>query len=179
MELLPRRMKLIFNESHALNNIEGFLGFYRLDAITNFRTRKCSTILKVFDKNYLFRGKRDEMMCCFDSMEGMIIQETGETRTIAGFPCTKAVVSLPATGESFDIYYTRAIDLKNPNATNPYKKIDGVLMEFELKLLYLHMRFTAEKFQSQPDNPEHSTIPKDIRHISRDQMTRLLNKLMD
>lgn len=178
-EILPKRMKLIFNENEAVNNIEGFLGFYKLDAITNFRSRKCSTMLKVFDKNYLFKGRRDEMMCCFDSMDEMIIKETSEIRNIAGFNCHKAEIYLPSARRSFDIYYTGEIGLRHPNATNPYYKIEGVLMEFELNLLYLKMRFTAEKFQPLEEASSLPDFPKNIRIISRDKMTEILNKLME
>jgi GLPGLI family protein len=179
MELLPKHMKLSFDENQALNNIEGFLGFYKLDAITDFHTRKCSTILKIFDKNYLFQGRRDEMMCCFDSMEDMKITETNEKKVIAGFECRKAVVFLPSSGKQFDIFYTDKIELKRPNSTNPYRKINGVLMEFELNLLYLKMRFTADKFQTLSVDPTKNALPKNIRDITRDQMTQLLNKLME
>jgi hypothetical protein len=179
LEILPKHMKLFFNEEKAVNNIEGFMGFYKLDAITDFHTRKCSTMLKVFDKHYLFKGKRDEMMCCFDSMDEMKIKETSETKYIAGLLCRKAVIYLPSTQKSFDIYYTADIGLSNPNSTNPYYKINGVLMEFELNLLYLKMRFSAEKFQTLAETSGEPDLPKNIRMISRDQMTEILNKLME
>jgi len=179
LDLLPKEMKLLFDEKRAVNNIEGFLGFYKLDAITDFHTRKCSTLLKVFDKNYLFKGRRDEMMCCFDTMEEMEIRITEEKKTIAGFECTKALAFLPSTGDTITIYYTDDIKLKHPNATNPYNEISGVLMEFELKLLYLQMRFTAENYYSQTAEIGQAIFPKNTRFISRDQMTKLLNKLMD
>jgi hypothetical protein len=179
LELLPRRMKLLFNEKQALNNIEGFLGFYKLSAITNFHTRKCSTLLKVFEKQYLFKGKREEQMCCFDTMEDMKITETGETKTIAGFNCKKAIVHLPSSDVTFEIYYTDEIRLKHPNATNPYKNIRGVLMEFELNLLYLRMRFVAENFHAMKLEDLQNEISDDSRQVSRDQMTQILNKLME
>jgi GLPGLI family protein len=179
MDLLPRRMKLIFNEKEAANNIEGFLGFYKLNAITDFRTRKCSTLLKVFDKHYLFKGKRDEQMCCFDTMEDMEITETDETKEIAGFKCKKSIVRLPSTGESFVIYYTNEIDLKHPNSTNPYRKVKGVLMEFELNLIHLKMRFVAEKYRTLGAEDQITKLPERTREVSRDQMTQILNKLME
>jgi len=179
LELLPKEMKLLFDEKQAVNNIEGLLGFYKLDAITDFHTRKCSTLLKVFDKHYLFKGRRDEMMCCFDAMEEMEIRITEEKKTIAGFECTKALALLPSAGDTIIIYYTNDIELKHPNATNPYREINGVLMEFELKLLYLKMRFTAEDYQSQTAEIGQAIFPKNTRFISRDQMTKLLNKLID
>ena len=179
LEVLPRKMKLVFNDKEAVNNIEGFLGFYRLEAFTNFHTRKCSTLLKVFDKHYLFTGKKDEMMCCFDAMKGMEIRETGETKQIAGLQCKKAHVILPSSHSTFDIYYTGEIRLKHPNATNPYYMVEGVLMEFELRLLYLNMRFTAEKFQPMADKSDESSVPENTRNISRDQMTEILGRLME
>lgn len=178
LDVLPKKMRLIFNEKEALNNIEGFLGFYRLDAYTNFHTRKSSTLLKVFDKHYLFNGEKDEIMCCFDPMDGMKIRETGETRTIAGFNCRKATVSLPSDSATFDIYYTGDIRLRHPNSTNPYVQIDGVLMEFELKLLTLRMRFTAEKFQPVASVPDKADLPEHTKDVSRDQMTEILAKLL-
>jgi GLPGLI family protein len=179
MELLPKKMRLVFNEKQAANNIEGFLGFYKLNAITDFHTRKCSTILKILDKHYMFKGRRDELMCCFDEMADMQINETQETKEIAGFTCKKSIVHIPSTGESFAIYYTDEIALRHPNSTNPYKKVNGVLMEFELNLLHLRMKFVAEKFHDLNMEGQFSKIPDNMKVISRDQMTQILNKLME
>ena len=179
MELLPKRLKLIFNEKQANNNIEGFLGFYKLNALTDFHSRKCSTILKVFDKHYIFKGRRDEQMCCFDTMDDMEITETNETKNIAGFNCKKSIVHLPSTDETFVIYYTDEIYLRHPNSTNPYKNIKGVLMEFELNLLYLKMRFVAEKYRALNEDDQQNNLPENMKVISRDQMTQILNKLME
>jgi len=179
MELLPKKMKLFFNEKQAANHIEGFMGFYKLNAITDFHSRKCSTILKILDKNYLFKGRRDEQMCCFDAMEDMRINETPETKVIAGFTCKKSIVHLPSTGESFTIYYTDEIALRHPNSTNPYKNVDGVLMEFELNLLDLRMRFVAEKFHDLNVGTSLNKIPDNMKVVNRDQMTQILHKLME
>lgn len=176
--ILPSRMRLLFNEKQASNNIEGFMGMYKLNAFTNFNTRKCSTILKVLDKHYFFKGSRDESMCCFDPMDGMIIKETEETKQIAGFLCKRALVTLPSSGDTFSIYYTNEITLRHPNATNPYKEIKGVLMEFELQLLHLKMRFVADKYTKLEGEIE-CKPEKTSKEVSRNQMTQILNKLMD
>ena len=176
--ILPSQMELLFDEKQASNNIEGFMGMYKLNAFTNFNTRKCSTFLKVLDKNYIFRGSKDEQMCCFDTMDDMIIQETDETKNIAGFLCKKAIVKLPSNGETFTIFYTDEITLKHPNATNPYRKVKGVLMEFELTLIDLKMRFTAERFH-QLDRQINPKSNSGIKQVSRHQMTQILNKLME
>jgi GLPGLI family protein len=177
--ILPSRMKLIFDDKQASNNIEGFMGMYKLNAFTNFHTRKCITVLKVLDKHYLFKGKKDEQMCCFDTMDDMVIRKTDETKKIAGFTCRKAIITLPSKNETFTVYYTDEITLKRPNSTNPYHKIDGVLMEFELKLLDLRMRFEAEKFQPLENHDLNPKLKNNSIQVNRTQMTQILNKLME
>lgn len=117
-------------------------------------------------------------MCCFDPMDGMIIKETEETKQIAGFLCKRALVTLPSSGDTFSIYYTNEITLRHPNATNPYKEIKGVLMEFELQLLHLKMRFVADKYTKLEGEIE-CKPEKTSKEVSRNQMTQILNKLMD
>jgi GLPGLI family protein len=177
--ILPSKMKLLFNEKEAANNIEGFMGMYKLNAFTNFHTRKCSTVLKVLDKHYIFKGSREEQMCCFDTMDDMQIEETNETKTIAGFVCRKVIVFLPSSKDTFTVYYTDQIKLRHPNVTNPYRNINGVLMEFELNLLYLKMRFVAEKYQQLEDYDFDPRLNGNSKTVSRSQMTQILNKLME
>lgn len=178
-DLLPTRMKLLFNKDHSLNAIEGFMGFYRLNTVTNFHSRKCTTVLKVFDKHYLFKGNRDEMMCCFDQMEGLEIEKTGNQKEVAGIACEEAWAFNPVTGKGFQIYYTMDFDIKKPNATNPYRAVPGVLMEFELNLLDLRMRFTAESFQAASGKDHLTALPDRFRQVTRDQMVHLMKKLME
>lgn len=177
--LLPTRMKLLFNEKHASNNIEGFMGVYKINAFTNFHTRKCSTVLKVFEKYYIFKGARDEQMCCFDTMEGMEIEYTKDTKKIAGFNCKRCIITLPGTSDTIDVYYTDEIRLKHPNSTNPYHEIKGVLMEFELKLLYLNMHFIAEKYEPLQKNNITIKTPENTKNVTREQMTQILSRLME
>ena len=118
-------------------------------------------------------------MCCFDEMGDMEIQETNETRVIAGLTCKRAIATLPSNNESFDIYYTQDIDLRHPNLNNPYKKVDGVLVQFELQLLNLKMEFLAEKFIRQTSRQSRMVFPASTTEITRDQMTQILNKLME
>ena len=86
---------------------------------------------------------------------------------------------MPSTQETFDIYYTEEITLKNPNSTNPYKEIKGVLMEFELQLLYLKMRFVANHYQEIENNNFNAGLNENSRQVTRWQMTQILKKLME
>jgi len=178
--LLPKKMKLEFNQDYSINVIEGFMGVFKLNNITYFKHKRCSTLLEVLNKNYVYLGKRGEEMCCFENMNDMMIEHTDETRKIAGLDCSKAIVRLEENGESFEVYYTNDIKLANPNMTNPYKKIDGVLVEFQLSLSGLKMKFTAEKFESHINNSiKKPSFPKNSNEVTRDQMTQIISRLVD
>ena len=178
--LLPKKMKLEFNPHYSTNTIEGFMGFFKLHSHTNFKSKKCSTLLEVLNKKYLFSGKKGESMCCFDNIDNMEVEYTDESRTFAGLTSKKAIISLPDKDETFEIYYTNEISIEDPNSTNPYAQIDGVLMDFELKLAYLKMKFTAEKFiPVQNKKIEKFHIPEKYQEVSREQMTYIIKRLME
>ena len=178
--LLPKKMKLAFNPHYSTNTIEGFMGFFKLYSHTNFRNKKCSTILEVLNKKYLFKGKKGESMCCFDENPGMEIEFTGDIKEIAGLKSKRAIVTLPEQDETFDIYYTNEIVIDDPNSTNPYNQIDGVLLEFHLKLEYLKMKFTAEKFVPAQNNEiKKFKEQSSYREVTREQMTYIIRRLME
>jgi GLPGLI family protein len=179
VDLLPHRMKLVFNQDSALNIMEGFMGLYRLNSISYFRTKKCSTLLKIPKYSFLYTGKRGEPMCCYDPMDNMIVHRTSETKDILGFNCRKAKITFPGSDYSFDVYYTNDIDIRNVNSTNPYKKIEGVLMEFELNMYYFRMRFTADKYIADSKSDIQFFVPANYQKLTRAQMTQLLGRYLE
>jgi len=108
------------------------------------------------------------------------IEYTDEVKEIAGLLCKKAIVTLPGQNDTFSIYYTDEISISKPNSTNPYNQIDGVLMEFQLKLAYLKMQFTAEKFvPSQNNKTREFKVPDNCLEVNREQMTYIIKRLME
>lgn len=175
--LLPKKMTLEFNQDFCTNTIDGFMGMFKLGNVTNFGSKKSNTHLKVLDKSYLYKGDRNEMMCCFDNMEGMQIINDSSSKSIAGLNSQKAKITLP-NGENFDIYYTQDIKLYKPNIANPYKSVDGVLTDFILTMGPYKMRFIAQKFDPAKHPKESKRFPKNTQEVSRDEMVLVLNRLM-
>ena len=72
------------------------------------------------------------------------LQETKETKKIAGYTCKKVKASFVADPtNTFDVYYTDELGLDSINNIGPYKQIKGMLMQYRLKKLGLEMSFTA------------------------------------
>lgn len=175
---LPKKMTLEFNQDFSINSIDGFMGFFKLGNMTSFKNKKVNTHLKVLDQNYAFIGGKNEMMCCFDCMEGMVMKEDTISVLIAGLKSKKVSISFKDTDESFDIFYTTDINLNKPNSTNPYHDIDGVLTEFRLIMGPYLMQFTATKFDPEYMPKEKMKIPEQATIVNRPEMVAILNRLM-
>ncbi len=177
--LLPRKMTLDFNPEYCTNTIDGFMGMFRLSNITYFNKRKSMTYLKVLDKNYIFHGNKNELMCCFEIFEDLQITTDTMKQKIAGLDSKHAIIKLPKTGETFDIYYTYDIALEHPNVTNPYMDIEGVLTDFVLYMGPYKMRFIADKFT--PGKEPKNTFKTDDSTIelNREEMIYALERLMN
>jgi hypothetical protein len=176
--LLPKKMVLEFNKEFCTNTIDGFMGFFRLGNLTYFGKKKSTTYLKVLDKSYIFYGSRQELMCCFNTFEGMIIEPDTLTKVISGLKSHHARATVPATGDVFEIYYTSDINLKHPNITNPYLDINGVLTDFVLYMGPYKMRFEAQKFDPAKSPSKDMRVSEDAVEVSRNEMVYALERLM-
>jgi hypothetical protein len=176
---LPKKMTLEFNQEYSINLIDGFMGLFKLGNITYFKNRKVKTHLKVLDKNYAFDGKRNEMMCCFDCLGGMMLKEDTIKSMIGGLTSRRVEVSFSNSNDKYDVYYTTEIDLVHPNSTNPYHKINGVLTEFRLIMGPYLMEFTATKFNPNESPSGEMDVPENAVKVNREQMIAILNRLME
>ena len=177
--LLPKKMTLAFNQDYSINMINGFMGFFKLGNITYFKNKKVKTHLKVLDKNYAFNGGKNEMMCCFDCMQHMKIRKDTNVRFIGGLKSRGLHISFDDNPDTFEVFYTDDINLSEPNATNPYHNIDGVLTQFRLKMGPYLMLFTATSFDSTAAPSGEMEIPDDAIEVNRAEMVAILNRLME
>lgn len=106
------------------------------------------------------------------------IEETKETKKIAGLNCYKVKVTMIKTPEiTFDAWYTKELGLENCNALNPYKEVKGMLMDYRVKKMGLEMHFVAKavKHSEVPDNS--FEIPASLKIISKEEMKKFFDDL--
>jgi hypothetical protein len=179
-ELLPKKMVFTFRDNCSFQKIEGFLGFFSISHLVNPRQSINSTFLKIRQHKYSYPGHKYEMAVGFDKMDGMEITYLDETKEIAGFNAKKARISFPGQDRNpFDVYYTQDISIKNPNSTNPFHEIDGVLLEFHLKFHNLDMHLMAKNavFKS-ISRKEFRPLPE-YKAIPRSEMERIIGLLLE
>lgn len=178
--ILPHRMEARFKGSMVKNSIEGALGFFSLINITDLDEMTNTTLLKLIDKKYMYKGKRKEPQCCFKGLDGMDIRFTDSTRQILNFKCNEAIVSFPGTTrKSFPIYYTTEINFAEPNALSPFKKIPGVLMEFHATLGNTDVMVSAEKYLPGKIPDKEFSVPRNYKEINKNELENIMNAILE
>lgn len=104
------------------------------------------------------------------------IEETNETKKIAGLKCHKVKVTMannPAV--TFDAWYTKELGMENSNELNPYHEIKGVLMDYRAKKMGLEMHFVARSVNHNevPDNT--FEIPASLKIVSKEEMKKFFD----
>ena len=178
--LLPQTMEMKFKKNKIKNTIQGAMGFFSLINIADLNEMTNSTFLKFIDKKYVYRSQKKEKPLYIMPPEEMTITFTDETKEIIGLTGKKAIVSFPGKdNNSFPIYYTTEIKLKNPNITSPYKDVPGVLLEFHANLGQSEIHLVAEKYIPEYLPDKEFYYPRNYKEISKQEMEKILNALLE
>ncbi len=174
---LPKVMVMKFNRRYAKTTIDNF-GF-SLSYIYDLRKNKNITMIHILEHKFYYEGKKNEYPCGFDALADMIVSPLPDTISMEGLLCNKARVFLPTARDSFDVFYTNAFDLKEPNRTIPYKNIHGLLMQFNVILEKIEMQFKAKNVKYQEVTMSEFEVPKGFILISHEKMNAYIKELLD
>ncbi len=180
--MLPNKMVTKYRGENYSYDIEGFFGLFVIENIVNPKLSKNLTLLSVLDKKFYYQGKLNETAVGFGLIPEMNIEFTEETKYICGIECKKALATFPFAqnnNDTLEIFYTTEIPIPDPNRTTPYRKIDGVLMEFYLELPSLKMKLTANAVYKKNVAIAEFVKPDGYKEVSRAYLETVLYKLME
>lgn len=178
--LLPKKVSLKFRANKSITSITGFMGMFSLCNISDFRKHTNTMMLKVMDSKYFYPGEKYAAPFFFDGLSDMNITPTNDTKLLAGFICKKAIVTFTKASQApFEVFYTDQIKIKNANKASPFKSIDGVLMQFNIRISNIEMKLIANRYKSEPVSEDIFVIPKDYKRVSREKLSGILEKLLE
>ncbi len=177
---LPKELVVKFKNGYYLSDISGMFGYFKITNIINHRNSSNLTYLQVLDKKYYYQGEMNELSPGFSKMPEMKIEYGNEVKNICGFECKPAIISFPSSDmKSFTVYYTNEIPIKNPNSSNPYINLDGVLLEFHLNLSKVEMKLTAKSVSFKQISSKEFKDKPNFKRVSRKSITNVLDIIME
>lgn len=170
----PSKMTVKFKNNNSSAQMSAGIGALDASFVSDLETHSFTQIIRLFSDKYFVVQNEAEIKKENESFD-LDIEPTNETKVIAGYTCKKAIVH--QKGESpadFDIYYTTDLKIENSNFSNPYYKLDGVLMEYRMKKFGLEMKFTTTSITKEKVDDAVFQIPENYEQITQEA---LLNKL--
>jgi hypothetical protein len=177
VQLLPKTLEMKFNSHFSSYTIEDRVGLFSISNVTDLKKTGHYTLIKVFDKKYIYKGGPKETPVFFKTGLPYQIKFLPDTLRLAGMLCKKAMVS-DAGSFKFDIFYTTFIDVPSSNMNTPYEKVDGVLLMFQIRMKNLDMKLTAKKISPKEIKDSEFLEPEGYKLISKTQMEEIINTLL-
>lgn len=172
---LPNKAYLRFKNNNTINDMSGVMGLISITYIANQSTKSVSQTLTLFNKKYVSDISAEDMKHLNDSYLSAV-EKGKNTQQIAGFKCKEAIVKL-LNGETIHVYYTNDIFISNPNWSNPYTKIDGVLMDFQLERYGVSMHLKAKSVLAQKIDDNAFDVSDDHKKIPFAELEKILQEL--
>lgn len=172
---MPNKAYLRFKDNNISNDMSAMMGLISFTYISNLKTQTVEQRLTIFNKKYSAAISPDDLKRLNDSYVTSVEEGSGSAE-IAGYKCKEAKVKL-VNGEEVKVYYTSQIDIERPNWSNPYSKIKGVLMEFQMERYGVVMHLKATSVLAQAVEDEAFRMPADSTEYQRIVFAELENIL--
>lgn len=170
----PSKMTVRFKDNNFSAYMTAGMGALTASFISNSESETFTQVIRLFTDTYFVVQKKEEIEKENQQID-IEIKPTNETKMIAGYNCRKAIVSVKGdTPVVYDIYYTNDINIKNSNFSNPYFKLDGVLMEYRMQKFGLEMQFTATSVTKEKVDDAVFEVPENCEQISQEALTNKL-----
>lgn len=107
-------------------------------------------LIRMTAQNWIEKNKR---------YDGITFTNTSETKTIAGYKCTKATATLK-DGTVFTVYYTSDIIPENRDYDYQFRNLNGLPLEYELVQGKLTIKYTVSSINMNPVPVSKFDLPK-------------------
>lgn len=91
--------------------------------------------------------------------KGITFENTGESATIAGYNCKKAIAKLK-NGTSFTVYYTTEVTAGNKSYDPQFSALPGLAVQYEMQSGKMKLKFTLSRINFDPVSSSQFEQPK-------------------
>ncbi len=175
--MAPSKMIIKFKKNKSCVEMSAGMGLFTTCFVSNPEDKSLTQMVKLLNKKFWLSENSSEIKKENDSYK-FEIKPSSDTKLIAGYKCQKATVHVKGSDDpDFTIYYTKDLNIHNPNFFNPFSAIDGVLMEYQMKKFGLEMKFVANKVIKESVDDAIFEVPSDYKKISQKEMDELFQGL--
>jgi GLPGLI family protein len=171
MAMFPKVMTITIKGDKAKSEIQTPMGAQI--EITNYSDKSKVALINMMGQKYAIPETSEEIMADMSKEPTPEVQITTETKTIAGYTCKKAIITVNDDGSktTYEVWFSEDFGAMNPNFDNPlYKDINGVLLEFSMVTPQFTMVFSAISVEKQSISIKEFEVPADYTITTKEEL---------
>jgi GLPGLI family protein len=109
-------------------------------------------------------------------MDDAKVTKTAESKTIAGYKCTKTIVEFKDKSgkiSKIDIWSTKDLPFSAKGQDGPLSKVEGAALEFTLSQGPITMTLIAREVLQEKVSDDKFTVPSDYKEMSMDELKKM------
>ena len=135
-----------------------------------------TTVMSMMGQKFYYIETEDDISDELGENENVSVDIKDETKEIAGYECTKAVITVKEGGEEmlFTIYFTEEIGSSSMNIDNPYfKDIPGAMLEFEINTGGGTMKMEAISINKRNVSDDEFEVPEGYEEKTEEEVNQM------
>lgn len=178
--LMPSSMVMKFKKNQFNAELSAGMGMFKTNFISNSNDYFMINSVKLINKKYATKLDRNAVDTQNSKYSKFYISKLDEKKEIAGYNCKKALVVFDdVANESFYVYYTDEINIQDPNWSNIFKDIDGVLLEYQMERYGIMMKFTAKSVTQTKVEDSDFQLTTDYETLTLSDLEKEINAIFD
>lgn len=178
--LMPTSMIMKFKNNQFNAELSAGMGMFKTNFISNSNDYFLINSVKLINKKYATKLDQKAVEKMNEKYSKFYISKLDEKKEIAGYNCKKALVVFDdVANESFYVYYTDEINISNPNWSNIFKDIDGVLLEYQMERYGIMMKFTAKSVTETKLEDSEFQLTSDYENLTLTDLEKEINAIFD
>jgi hypothetical protein len=170
----PDNMEVKFKDGMWTANLEAGMGAMRMDFISDPNKKEFISLVSFLGKFYSVMDQTQIDTTNY-YLPDYDVTYPGDKKNIAGYDCEKAVLNFKDNSPAMEVWFTKEIAITNPNWSNCYYKIDGVLMDYNLRKFGLELHFTASSVSEAQIDPSVFTVPADYKLKPNEDLEKMMS----
>ena len=180
LDFMPEKMVLTFKDNKYKTSLAAGMGMFKLNFIIDPEENQFSQTVKLIDKKYISTLKDKEITKSINQLPKYTVEHTGKSKKILDYVCEEVIITVGnEANDAFSAYYTNRIEIENPNSTNQFLDIPGVLLEYQYEKYGICMRFEAEEIKFTSIDDDEFELDKAYSSISESEMDKEMQAIFD
>jgi hypothetical protein len=180
LDFMPKKMVLKFKDNKYITSLSAGMGMFQTKFIIDPEEEQFSQLVKLIDKKYSLTLKGSAVKESINRLPKFHVKALAETKNILNYTSKKVEVSIEnKENEVFNVFFTDEIEIENPNSTNQFKDIKGVLLEYQYEKYGICMEFKATAIEFTKVEDSEFDLDKEYKAISEIEMNKEMQEIFD